>query len=144
MNGLTSLGHVAIRVKDIDRSLAFYTGRLGFREMFRLHRDNGDLWLIYLRISDTQYLELFPDAVGERAPGREANGLNHFCLCVENIDDTLRELASIDVAIIQPLKNGPDGNRQAWFEDPDGNRIELLEMAPDCMQYLALRRFAAE
>jgi lactoylglutathione lyase len=144
MKGLTDLGHIAIRVKDIDRSLAFYTGKLGFREMFRLNRDNGDLWLLYLRLTDTQYIELFPDAVGDHVPGREAIGLNHFCLCVENIDETLQELEQADVVITQALKTGPDGNRQAWFDDPDGNRIELLEMAADSLQYQALRRFAAE
>lgn len=143
MKGFTSLGHVAIRVKDVDRSLAFYVGKLGFPEMFRLHRDNGDLWLIYLRITDSQYLEVFPDAVGARAPDRNANGLNHFCLTVDNMDDVLRDLAAANISLFQQLKVGPDGNRQAWIEDPDGNRIELLEMAPTCMQFEALNRLAA-
>ena len=39
-----------------------------------------------------------------------------------------------------PLKTAIDGNRQAWLEDPDGNRIELMEMAPDCLQYKAITR----
>ncbi len=142
MKGFTSVGHVAIRVKDIDRSLAFYSGKLGFSEMFRLHRDNGDLWLIYLRITDSQYLEVFPDAVGERAPDRNAIGLNHFCLTVDNIDDVLRDIKDANISLFQELKVGPDGNRQAWIEDPDGNRIELLEMAPTCMQFEALSRRA--
>ena len=58
--------HVALRVGDIDRSLAFYVGKLGFSEMLRLARD-GRLWLVYLRITDEQYLELFPDGEGDRA-----------------------------------------------------------------------------
>jgi lactoylglutathione lyase len=146
MKGFTSVGHVAIRVNDVDRSLAFYVGKLGFPEMFRLHRDNGDLWLIYLRITDSQYLEIFPDAVGERAPDRNANanGLNHFCLTVDNMDNVLRDLAAANISLFQQLKVGPDGNRQAWIEDPDGNRIELLEMAPTCMQFEALNRLATE
>jgi sugar phosphate isomerase/epimerase len=71
IRGFTSLGHVAIRVTDIDRSLDFYVNRLGFQEMLRLHRANGDLWLVYLRITDDQYLEVFPYAIGEEAPPPE-------------------------------------------------------------------------
>jgi hypothetical protein len=33
--------------------------------MFRLDRD-GRLWIIYLRVTDDQYLELFSDAIGDR------------------------------------------------------------------------------
>ena len=144
MNGFTSLGHVAIRVKDVARSLAFYVGKLGFAEMFRLHRDNGDLWLIYIRITDGQYLEVFPDAAGERAADRSANGLNHFCLTVGDMNDVLRQMEQAGIRLSQELKIGPDGNRQAWIEDPDGNRIEMLEMAPHCMQSEAIDRLARE
>ena len=138
-----SLGHIAIRAKDIDRSLAFYTQKLGFPEMLRLFYDDGSLFLIYLRITDDQYLELFPQAVGDRAPGREAVGMNHLCLTVENIDRTLGELAEAGVPLTRELKVGADGNRQAWIEDPDGNRIEVMEMAKDSMQSQALRRLRA-
>ena len=53
--GLLGIGHVALKVGDIERSLAFYRDTLGFAEMMRLHRDNGELWLVYLRITDTQF-----------------------------------------------------------------------------------------
>ena len=46
--------------------------------------------------------------------------------------------------LLLPLKTAIDGNRQAWLEDPDGNRIELMEMAPDSLQYQAIRRLHAE
>ena len=42
------------------------------------------------------------------------------------------------------IGNGLDGNRQSWLQDPDGNRIELMEMADDCLQYQAIRRLASE
>ena len=89
----TSIGHVAIKVKDIERSLDFYVGLLGFEEMLRLNYADGSLFLVYLRITDTQYLELFPDGVGDRVPGREAVAINHFCVTTDDIDQTVRELA---------------------------------------------------
>jgi len=141
MRGISAIGHVAIRVKDVARTLAFYSDRLGFTEIMRLDRD-GRLWLIYLRITDDQYLEIFPDAEGERAPPREANGLNHLCLTVDDLDDVIAQLAERGVPLSQAKKVGPDGNLQAWIEDPDGNRIELMQMAPDGMQLQAIRRLA--
>lgn len=65
---LTGIGRVALKVADIERSLAFYRDRLGFREIMRLNHDTGELWLVYLRITDTQFLELFPDGEGNEAP----------------------------------------------------------------------------
>ena len=30
-----------------------------------------------------------------------------------------------------------------WIEDPDGIRIEIMEMAKDCLQYEAIKKLAA-
>jgi lactoylglutathione lyase len=142
MRGITSIGHFAIRVRDVDRTLAFYEGKLGFEEMLRLERD-GALWLVYLRITDDQYLEVFPDAAGDEAAPEAANGLNHVCLTVDDIETVVRELEGQGIPLFRPLKTGADGNRQAWIRDPDGNRIELMEMAPDGLQAEAIRRLRA-
>jgi lactoylglutathione lyase len=142
MKSIVGIGHVAIRVKDIDRTLDFYVGKLGFSEMMRLDRD-GRLWLLYLRITDTQYLEVFPEAQGDRAPPREANGLNHLCLEVDSINSAVDELAKAGVSLVSEKKLGADGNLQAWVEDPDGNRIELMQMAPDSLQTKAIERLRA-
>ena len=48
------------------------------------------------------------------------------------------------IKITAPVKKGLDGNRQAWIEDPDGDRVELMEMHPDCLQLQAIRRLHAE
>lgn len=140
MKGITGIGHVAIKVTELDRSLDYYVNKLGFAEMMRLHKDDGSVWLVYLRISDEQYLEIFPGAENDRAPGWNANGLNHVCLTVDNIDPVLEQVETAGLTLLLPLKTAVDGNRQAWLEDPDGNRIELMEMAPDSLQYRAIER----
>jgi lactoylglutathione lyase len=144
VQGITGIGHVAIKVTDLERSLDYYVNTLGFAEMMRLNKDDGSVWLVYLRITDEQYLEVFPGAENDRAPGWNANGLNHVCLTVDDIDPVLAQIAAKGLKLLLPLKTAVDGNRQAWLEDPDGNRIELMEMAPDGLQYKAIRRLRGE
>ena len=143
MRGVTAIGHVALRVQEVERTLDFYSGRLGFAEILRLHRDDGRLWLIYLRITDDQFLEIFPDAIGARAPPPETNGLNHLCLTVDDLERVVAQLGERGIPLTHGPKRGADGNLQAWIEDPDGNRIELMQMAESGLQAQAIRRLAA-
>jgi Lactoylglutathione lyase and related lyases len=136
---VSSITHVAIRVRDIARTLDFYINKLGFSELLRLDRD-GRLWLVYLRITDDQYLEVFPEGEGGDVPGPEAVGYNHMCLAVPDIEQTVRELDAAGVPLIRPKVQGADGNWQTWIADPDGHRIELMQMAPDGMQARAIAR----
>ena len=144
MRGVNGLGHVAIKVSDLDRTLDIYVGKLGFAEMMRLDKEDGSVWIVYMRITDDQYLEIFPGAETDRAAGWDANGLNHICLTVADIDAVLAEIAAAGLDLLIPLKTADDGNRQAWLEDPDGNRIELMEMGPGNMQHQAIERLRAE
>jgi lactoylglutathione lyase len=139
---VSSIGHVAIRVKDIDRALDFYVNKLGFAEMLRLERD-GKLWLIYLRITDEQYLEVFPEGEGDRAAEREAVGYNHMCVTVPDIEQSVRELEALGIPLIRPKILAIDGNWQTWIEDPDGHRIELMQMMDDSLQLKAIGKMAA-
>ena len=138
--GLTGIGHVALKVADIERSLAFYRDRLGFAEMLRLNRDDGRLWLIYLRITDTQFVEIFPEGEDGTAPGPNRTAINHFCLECADLDETADALRAAGIVLTVEPKTGADNNRQCWIADPDGNRIEFMQMAPDSMQAEAIRR----
>ena len=144
MKGIRGFGHVAIKVKDLDATLGFYQGKLGFPEMLRLYKDDGSVWLVYLRITDDVFLEIFPGAENDRAPGKNANGVNHLCLMIDDLDTFCPDVEAKGIPLTAQIKMGADGNRQAWIEDPDGNRIELMEMAPDCLQYRGLKRLREE
>jgi catechol 2,3-dioxygenase-like lactoylglutathione lyase family enzyme len=135
----SSLGHINLKVADLDASIQFYA-RLGFPEFLRLTQTDGRAWIVYLRITDELYIELLPGGTG-RAGDQQAAGLNHLCLTTPDIEMTAAELAKAGIPLLSPLdpaKRGVDRNRGAWIVDPDGNRIEIMEMAPDCVQYEAL------
>jgi lactoylglutathione lyase len=138
--GLTGIGHVALKVSDINRSLAFYRDRLGFEEMMHLDRDDGSLWLVYLRITDTQFIELFPGGEGDLAPGPDRTAVNHFCLESADLQATANALRAAGIPLTVEPKMGADNNMQCWIADPDGNRIEFMQMGPGSMQAEAIRR----
>ena len=102
-------------------------------------------WIVHLRITDDVYLELFPKGVGDHVPEVEQVGLTHWCLTVKNMDATEKQLKSVGISLSQPrkAKRGVDRNRGMWMEDPDGHRIEIMEMAPNCVQYEALAALKA-
>lgn len=78
--------------------------------------------------------------MGDRSPGWDAIGVNHFCLCVDDLDAVLAQMESAGIPLLIGKKMGMDNNYQAWIEDPDGNRIELMQITPNAMQREALAR----
>ena len=144
MAAFNSLGHVAFRVNDLQKSLEFYA-KLGFPEFLRLTEEDGSPWICYLKITDDVYLELFPGADGALVPNNLRAGVNHLCLTTEDIEATEAHLQQVGVPLEAPRNpdRGVDRNRGMWVVDPDGNRIEIMEMAADCIQYEAIKGFAA-
>ena len=141
MAAFNGLGHIAFRINDLDETLGFYA-KLGFPEFLRLDQTAGHPWIVYLKISDELYLELFPGGDGGKAAGPEHTGVHHLCLTTDDIEATEAHLKSVGIPLPSPLRKdhrGVDGNRGMWITDPNGNRIEIMEMAPGCIQYEALR-----
>lgn len=138
-----NIAHVALQVRDLQASIDFYE-KLGFPEFLRLTNDDGEPWIVYLRVTDDFYFELFPGPdTGFVKKGQ--TGVHHLSLQSADIMETVAHLESVGIPLESPLKDkrGVDGNRGCWVVDPDGNRIELMEMASDCIQIAALKALAA-
>jgi lactoylglutathione lyase len=56
---------------------------------------------------------------------------------VDDDDATLAHLATMGVAPANPPRTGRAGQKLAFIADPDGNRIELMEIPPDSPIYRA-------
>ena len=121
--------HVALRVRDVERSLRFYEDVLDMREAFRVHKPDGSLALIYVQFGADQFVELFEggDEGHQPEPLAAGSGYLHFCLTVEDLGATLVELRSKGLEIGEP-RTGTSGATIYFIEDPDGNKIELAEL----------------
>ena len=119
---------VAVRyqVKDVDRSIDFYTEHLGFK----LDRKAGPVGLI--SIDGFQIWLSGPGASGSRTlpDGREQEpgGWNRLALEVDDLPARIDELKKAGCRFRNEMESGP-GGKQIQLEDPDGNPLELFEPA---------------
>jgi glyoxylase I family protein len=114
-------------VKDVARSVAFYTTRLGFTLKHQQLPAFGNVSL-----GDADILLSGPQASGSRPMpnGRQQTpgGWNRVVLRVNNLPAFVETLKRADVHFRNEMETGP-GGRQIQIEDPDGNPIELFEPA---------------
>ena len=137
--GIQYLGHVAIGVSDLGRAMYFYHDQLGLTEVFRLNGPTGSPMLIYLRVNNDNFIELFPGLEKQAQGESKGTGLRHLGFFVKDLQATLhtlqaRGLPLPDDAFKQAALVRADGTFLYFIRDPDGNAIELSQMRPDSKQ----------
>jgi len=122
-------GHNAIRVKDIDVMLRYYVNGFGFEEAFRIFNDDSSLRIVYVHISNGQYLELCLGG-GDRPKFDDAASLGHrhMAFIVDDLVKTKSELESRGIVFDSDIMNSRDHNLAAYLFDPEGNKIELVQV----------------
>jgi catechol 2,3-dioxygenase-like lactoylglutathione lyase family enzyme len=125
------MSHVGFVVGNVDASMNFYHGILGFKEFWRgAARSSKTLSWVNLRVPNgTDYIELM---LYRDYPGPEQIGTkNHLCLVVPNIEKAVATLESRPAYRSYgkeiKIQVGVNRKRQANLYDPDGTRIELME-----------------
>ena len=117
---IQGIGHIAVTVRDMDESIRFYEKALGFRRAFGFrHPETGAPWIEYLHIASGEFVELFYGGVEARPWNDGLIGFNHMCFQVDDIH------ASVEAVRL---------NWQAWVTDPNGIRIELMQIVPGSPQ----------
>src|SRR5688572_3728791 len=118
---------VRYQVKDVARSVAFYTTHLGFTLQ---HQQPPAFASVSLE--DVQVLLSGPGASGSRpmpsGQQQEPGGWNRVLLRVKDLPGLIDALKKADVRFRNEMETGP-GGKQIQVEDPDGNPIELFEPA---------------
>lgn len=113
---LTGIHHVSILVTDMARSVAFYSGPLGLREVPR--PSNFTTQVRWFVLGDQQ-LHLIP------SPEADSVSPRHFALHVEDCDGARMHCRRHG---IEPRETTPIAGADRFFiSDPDGNNIEIVE-----------------
>jgi glyoxylase I family protein len=118
---------VRYQVKDVSRSIAFYTQTLGF------NLDRQQLPAFgQVSAGDLKLILSGPGASGSRPmpDGRQqdAGGWNRVVLEVKDLPARIAELRKQGARFRNEMETGP-GGKQILLEDPDGNPVELFEPA---------------
>jgi glyoxylase I family protein len=118
---------VRYQVKDVSRSVAFYTEQLGFK----LDQKNLPAFA-QVSIVNLKLILSGPGASGSRPmpDGRtqEPGGWNRVILHVADLPARIEALKKAGLHFRNQMEAGP-GGKQIQLEDPDGNPIELFEPA---------------
>lgn len=126
---IKQVDHLVLRVRDIERMIAFYRDVLGCP----VEKLQAELGLYQLR-AGSSLIDLVPvdGPIGQRggaAPGREGRNLEHFCLQVEPWDaaEILAHLRRHGCAPGEEVSRyGADGQGPSiYVDDPEGNVVEL-------------------
>lgn len=144
MGKIIGIAHVAITVKDMKKSLDFYTRVLGFKRAFDIpNPENGKPWIEYLYIADGQFIELFYDGTKDNPWNSELRGFNHLCVQVDDIHDVVDRIKKEGVVITDDgPRQGCDNNWQAWIMDPDGVRVELMQIDENSPHVKAMKELS--
>lgn len=128
------IGHLAFDVANMEQSLHFYCDILGFKRAFDILDDNGNPWIEYIKVADGQFIELFYGGENKPEAVKRPIAFSHLCLEVEDIHVIAGHLKKQNVQLdVEPMQ-GKDHNWQCWAKDPDGNRIEFMQLHPDSPQ----------
>jgi glyoxylase I family protein len=129
MNSSSDLRFHGVRyqVKDVKRSISFYTEHLGFKVVHERAPAFATLSLGALNL-----LLSGPGASGSRpmpdGGAQQPGGWNRVVLSVTDLSGWIEKLRKSGVRFRNDMETGPAGS-QIQLEDPDGNSIELFEPA---------------
>ncbi|MCU4654401.1 VOC family protein [Roseibacterium sp. SDUM158016] len=119
----TRIGHVHLKVSDLDRAIAFWRDVMGFDLMQRYGTQAAFLSAggYHHHIGLNTW-----DSRGGHPPGRGTTGLYHVALLYPHRQALAQTFASV-VAAGVPIDGAADhGVSEAiYFRDPDGNGIEI-------------------
>jgi catechol 2,3-dioxygenase len=120
---IKSLGHVVLRVADRDRSERFYNGVLGLPLCARF--DEQGMKMAFFSLGNHHDFAVM-EVKGDRSGNRTGSGLEHVAFNIGTTLDELREAkAKLEAAGISPRPVDHEVTKSLYFEDPDGNGLEV-------------------
>lgn len=124
------LAHTMMRVRDMEKSIAFYCGILGMSVQRRTDYPEGkftNTFIGYGPEAEFPTLEL-TENWDQTEDYDKGNGWGHICIETPDVYKACEDLAAAGVNITRPPGPMKNGTRViAFCEDPDGYKVELNE-----------------
>ena len=133
-SGIVGINHVGIASDDLDAAIEYYTETLGYPEAFRIENEAGEVGLVYVQVSQNTFVELQPTNEN-RGPG-----INHFGVVVDDMDAAIGMWRDRGTEVQDARSSSTNAILSNIF-DPDGNRMELLELPPESEHAQAVARW---
>jgi catechol 2,3-dioxygenase len=122
---LNKIGHVVLRVADLERSVEFYTGALGFRVSDIYGEDMMPGGMVFMRCNaDHHGIALVGGATGPAGKG----DLHHLAFEVGSLDEVFRarnHLRERGTRIVFEGRRRAGVQIAIEFLDPDGHNLEI-------------------
>jgi catechol 2,3-dioxygenase-like lactoylglutathione lyase family enzyme len=140
--GIIGIAHIAFRVSDLDREIAFL-GSLGYEESFAI-TNNGRISEVFIKVNDRQFIELYPQT---NPP--QPLGWMHVCYEVGDLNTLYSFYDSIGLKLLAVRKAGA-GNLISAVNDPEGRVTEFTQYMPgskhmlDQGQHIGINRVSTE
>lgn len=135
---ILGVAHMALFVSDLQKARAFYEDFLGYQEPYVLKREDGSDRIVFIKINDNQYLELFAET--PKQDGR----LNHISFFTDSAQGMLEYLASRGVKVPDQVGKGRIGNLNFNIVDPDGHTVEIVQYEPNSWTLREKGKFMAD
>jgi catechol 2,3-dioxygenase len=131
---IKSLGHVVIRVSDVEQAERFYNGVLGLPVCARL--DKGGMKMAFFSLGNHHDFAVMQRPAGVVPEGETLVGLDHVAFKIGETLDELREAkAMLDAAGIRTQPIDHEVTKSLYMSDPDGNGVELYVDASDSWKH---------
>ncbi len=128
---MSSYLHTMVRVRELDRSVRFYSDLLGMQELRRREVPDGRYTLVFVGYADNAHgqaeIELTHNW-DQETPYDVGTGFGHFAVGVPDVAAACEKVRAGEGRVTReagPVKFGT--TVIAFVEDPDGYKIELIE-----------------
>ena len=124
--------HTMLRVQDLDKSIAFYTGMLGMRELRRNEVPGGRYTLAFVGYGDEKSASVIELTYNwdQQGPYQQGNAFGHLAIGLPDVYAACEALRAAGGKVTRepgPVQHGT--TVIAFVEDPDGYKVELVQRA---------------
>lgn len=114
------INHISINVKNLDKSVEFYSDTLGLEIVDRF--DHEDMSIVFMKGNGEGVIELVYHKQSE-----SSSRLQHIGFVVEDIEREYKSISTKGFKFTKPPYESRSGVKIAFLCDPDGIELELVQ-----------------